>query len=463
MSQFVTKVSSGANTALGVKKNKKKKIWKIVLLFLGIAFVCLAAFVAYLYSTGSKIFDNSISKSSLLRAISGNTEVFTEDRINILVMGRGGENHPGGLLTDSIMVISVKPKDKSVALLSIPRDLLVTIPGHGQDKINSAYADGYNDYLAKSCKKKSADLCKNDAFASGANLTRDTASQVLGIPVQYYISADFEGFTKFIDSLGGVDVYVDKTLYDPLYPDKTMTGYEPFLIKAGQHHLDGATALKYARSRETTSDFDRAARQQKILSAIQQKASQLGLLTNPKKIIEMANIVGDHLRTNLSPDEIMALASIVKDNQNGSIISKVLSDAAGGPLVSDSSSGTYYLKPKSGNFDEIKKIAKDLFDSTATNDDLKVEILNGTTTSGLATKVSETVKGLGYTVIKIDTSKEKYKKSIIYNYSGTAHQKELTLLKTKFNADIVNKTDSSKAGIDASIIVGEDYQTLSKN
>jgi LCP family protein required for cell wall assembly len=282
--------------------------------------------LAYAYTAGSKIFENGITGKTLLRTIYGKDQLKGEsdDRINVLITGMGGANHPGGMLADSIMVVSIRPKEKQAAIISVPRDLLVKIPGHNEDKINAAFADGYNDYLNKNCNKKNTDLCKGDALAAGENLTSEVVSNILGIPIHYYVNADFSGFEKIIDQLGGVDIYVDKSIYDPLFPANDMVHYAPFQISAGQHHMDGVTALKYARSRETTSDFDRAERQHKVLEAIKAKALNLGFLTNPEKIISMTSTIGDSVKTDFSLSEIKSFASIIKDISTDQVISAVI-------------------------------------------------------------------------------------------------------------------------------------------
>jgi LCP family protein required for cell wall assembly len=334
----------------------------------------------------------------------------------------------------------------------------VPISGHGSGKVNSAFADGYNNYLTKQCKSKNTSGCVDEALAAGANLSRETVANVLGISIPYYFIADFNGFTQLVDKLGGIDVYVDRAIYDPLYPDAAMKGYSPFSIKAGQHHLDGATALKYARSRETTSDFDRAARQQKIITAIKDRALSAGFLTNPKQLLDIFNIISDHIRTNLSATEIKALAEMAKDITSSSIISEVLDDSADGPLVSDSSSGTYYLKPKNNSYDTIKNIVKNIFDTTPAKFSAKLEVLNGSVTNGQATKVSAVLKGLGYEVVNTATAKQIYPETTIYDYTNGKYSPDIDYLRDRYDATVEQKTKPSGSNADLTLIIGNDYK-----
>ena len=168
------------------------------------------------------------------------------DRINILVMGI--DRRPGEAFisrTDSMMVISIDPRDDSAAILSIPRDLYVVIPGRGRDRINTAFVYG----------------SAGDNPVGGAALAMTTVEHNLGIPVDHYLLVDFGAVIRGIDALGGIDVNVPYTINDPTFPDMNY-GFDPLYIPAGQHHFDGQMALKYARTRHADNDFRRASRQQ---------------------------------------------------------------------------------------------------------------------------------------------------------------------------------------------------------
>lgn len=445
----------------------KRRPWKIFFLILGVLGICLISFVAYIYANGSKVFDNGFGANSIARAIKGDKLNGENDgRVNIVFLGRGGDNHPGELLTDSLMVVSLNTKDKKMATFSLPRDLYVPIKGHGSARINEAYKNGYEDYMAKSCKKKNKADCKNDASVAGSQLTAETMSNILGIPIQYYVLADFEGFRKLVNKIGGIDINVEKALYDPSYPAEDMLHFDPFKISAGQQHMDGNIALKYARCRKGNcgDDFGRAKRQQEIILAIKDKASSSGVLTNPKKILDIVNIIGNHVRTSLSPNDIKTLADRVKEDSQNGIISGVISDATGGLLVSDSSSGTYYLKPKSGNFDNIKNYAKNIFNETVnTTEKAKLEVLNGSKTAGLAMKAADKIEKDGYAVVNIENAPTKYAKTIIHDYSSGKQKTTLDYLKNKFKAEVVQKTPNSSSKTDITLIIGDDYNPASSS
>ena len=294
---------------------KNKKFWKIFgivssIIIFGIIFWVGGSFVI----AWNKISDSSGNNRSPLSLFSSRPDTNQlkgegDGRINILVLGMGGSGHPGGFLTDTIMVVSIDPVQKSIGMLSIPRDLYVPIPGNGKNKINVAYSYG--------------EANKNE-LGGGPQVAKGTVSEILDLPMHYFLKLDFDGFVKFVDAIEGVDIDVPRAISDPYYPDENMVGYKPFTITKGIHHLDGQTALKYVRSRETTSDFDRAKRQQQIIKVIKDKVFSAGTWSNPLKITEMINVLGDNIRTDFSANEIKRLLEIVKNIDETKIATKVL-------------------------------------------------------------------------------------------------------------------------------------------
>lgn len=438
-----------------IKENREKKPikkWKRVLLIVFLVlFIIIAALAAYVYATGYKIFDSgNLTASPFFKKISGQDYKLKgegDGRINVVMLGMGGANHPGGTLTDSIMVLSLNPEEKSFAMLSIPRDLYVPIPGTKYSrKINEIYKIGED---------------KKDG--SGGEFAKEAIGAVLDLPIHYYVTVDFYGFVKVVDSVGGLVVDVDKALYDPLFPDDDMKGYNPFYVKAGSQKMNGTTALKYARSRQTSSDFDRAARQQKVIEALRDKLSESGYLTNPKNLISLLNIVSDHLRTDFTPDEVVALAGLVKEMDFSKTVSKVLSNGQDGELVSDSSSGTYVLLPKGGEWSIIQRVAHEIFtDPDLKKESAKIEVVNGTSIAGQAGKLADTLTSYNYNVVSIVTG-DATKKTTIIDYSSGKNPITLSFLEKRLGVKAISKgSDNSKVSADISIIIGEDYKGFSK-
>lgn len=436
-----------------IASNKPKKKWKkIAWIIMAAIFVVCASYAAYLYASGKRMFDSgNLTASPFFKKISGKDYSLKgegDGRINVLFLGMGGASHPGGQLTDSIMIMSVDPNNKTMAMLSIPRDLYVPVPGTKYSrKINEIYKIGED-------KKK----------GNGGEFAKETIGKILDLPIHYYLTVDFYGFKKLVDEVGGIDVHVDKNLYDNLYPADDMIHYQTVNIKAGQQHLNGDLALKYARSRETSSDFDRAARQQKVIAAIRQKIFDKGYLANPKKVLDMVNIVGDHVRTDFAPEEIMEMAKLARDLDFGKTVSKVLTNGPDGELVSDSSSGTYTLLPKGGSWELIQRIAHEIFtDPDLKEEDAKIEISNGSKTSGLGGKLSDTLKSYNYTVVSVITGKP-MTKTTIFDYTNGEKKVTLSFLEKRLGVKAVRMTrPSATPNVDISIQIGDDYKGFAKD
>ncbi len=231
-----------------------------------------------------------------------------DDRINILLMGI--DRRPGEAFisrTDSMMVISVNPAKNTISVLSIPRDLYVQIPGRGQERINTALVYGSRD----------------GDYLNGAALAMETVSYNLNIPIDHFVMVDFGAFVRIIDILGGIDIEVPYNISDPEYPDMNY-GYDPFYLSAGLQHLDGTTALKYARTRHQDSDFHRASRQQQVLMAVRRKALSLGFTDLVRRAPDLYNQIQEGIRTDLGLDDMVRLAWTVNDIPQENIRSAVL-------------------------------------------------------------------------------------------------------------------------------------------
>ncbi len=172
-------------------------------------------------------------------------------RANILVLGLDRRPSEGYVVrSDTMMLVMVYPPGPRVALLSIPRDLYVNVPGYGESRINTAHFWG-----------------ENAAPGGGPALAMQTVAQNFGVPVHHYVRVDFAAFRAIVDAAGGIDVVVEQPIVDNAYPTDDY-GVMRIEIPAGPQHMDGETALRYARSRHGSSDFERAERQQQILTTL---------------------------------------------------------------------------------------------------------------------------------------------------------------------------------------------------
>lgn len=268
------------------------------------------------------------------------------DRINILILGMGGPNHEGPYLTDTIILVSYKPSKNKLALLSIPRDLLVPVPGDSWQKINAINALG------------------ESKGENGAQLTSLVVSNILNLPIHYFIRIDFDGFKKIIDSLGGIEIEVERSFTDPLYPGPNFT-YRTISFQKGWQLMNGERALEYVRSRHGTngenSDFARMRRQQKVLLALKNKVQKIKILEAPQKIWTLFNLFKKYFQTNLDFNEIINLANLLRNIEEDKIVRKTLEIGEDSPLYADTYNGAYILRTKTGDFKELAEIAKNIF------------------------------------------------------------------------------------------------------
>lgn len=337
------------------EKSQKNLWWILSLLVFFIGIIALFGFFFLkVSSTFGKISDKPVSSESVIKSIIStiqenndveNLKGFKEDRINILLLGMAGEKvKTGGYLTDTIMLASIDTKSLKVSLLSIPRDLLVRQNDY-YTKINAVYQIG---------------LQKDEK----ADLIMETIEKITGQKIHYYLTMDFEGFTKIVDSLDGINVDVKEDILDKQYPGPNYS-YEIFKLEKGLQTLDGATALKYARTRhdDLQGDFGRAKRQQQTLQAMRNKIFSLETFLNPFKINEMLNTLGNHIHTNISTEEIGSFVELAKkiDSQN---VSSVVIDAwqPNSLLKSTRFNSIAGLVTRTGNYSEIKELAENIFD-----------------------------------------------------------------------------------------------------
>lgn len=264
----------------------------------------------------------------------------TYGHTNILLLGQGDASHEGVDLTDTIMLASLDPtQTKSTVLLSLPRDLYFLSTEHmGEGRINSLYRD-YKIALKRDGQ--------SEAVAS-ENAMKELAKEIgkhLNVEIHHVIKVDFIGFIQAVDAIGGLDIVVPESLVDPEYPGPNYT-YETFQINAGPQHLDGETALKYARSRHSTSDFDRSKRQQQILRAMAEKIRSEHLLTKPGQIMELLGILNEHVATTLTLRDMVSLAQAGKEMDTTQILSMQLNSQNGLYGALSSPGGFLYNPPR---------------------------------------------------------------------------------------------------------------------
>lgn len=290
------------------KKATKNHLLRDTILLTIVLFCALFSISLALPRVFSIHFDSSsiFSIFNQSSSVSPTTEESTGD-MDILILGRGGRGNSAPDLTDSIILAHYNKTKNSFTTLSIPRDLLVQSERLGRVKINEIY----------SSTKKS--LWEEAAM----NNLMEMVSQITGKDIRMYMLIDFTGFQKLIDAVGGVDIEVPERLYDPEYPAANWW-YTVVNIPAGFQHFDGDKALKYSRSRHTTSDFDRSRRQQLVIQALRDKMTSLEILSSPTKLEWIYSVLSDSVQTNVWLKDMYKFAKIASKVEKQDIYSFAL-------------------------------------------------------------------------------------------------------------------------------------------
>jgi LCP family protein required for cell wall assembly len=262
-----------------------------------------------------------------------------QGRVNVLLAGYQGKQSDEGALTDSIMVVSIDTKNDTGFILSIPRDLLVKIPGAGYQKIN--YANTVSSFN------------QQGYFKGGMGQLQQILEQDFGIPIDYYALIDYQAFEDAVNAVGGITVNIQspdpRGLYDPNV-DKAHGG--PLKLPNGPVHLDGLQALALALARGDSpyaygfpkSDINREQHQRQELVALETKALSLGVLSNPVQLTRLFDAIGNNVRTDLSLSDALAMAKIIKSVNLSNIKSYGLSYG-----LSSSNLLTTYYSPNTGD------------------------------------------------------------------------------------------------------------------
>lgn len=376
-----------------VKVRFYKKKWFKILAILILLIAVVSGVVAWKAGLSlSRISTRGGIFKSILHNIPGVEDTLKgekEGRINILLLGMRGEDVPGGgLLADTIMVVSVLPQENKISLISVPRDLWVNNSGWGnKTKINAIYAAG-----------------EENGKKQGISDMEKVIGEISGMPIHYAVSINFEGFKDIIDAIGGVDIHLDSEFTESLqfrggahrcddvtfvvpsgtYETKKVTRKNGtyyfkqypmcfsntpsecggvFKLSAGDVTLNGEQALCFVRSRETSSDFERAKRQQIILQLIKEKALKMGTLTDFGKVNGMFSALGNNVRTDMELWEMQKFFATYQKMSNFQLYQRVLENTEEGLLYhpADTPETGYILLPRGDNYDKIHELFSNIF------------------------------------------------------------------------------------------------------
>lgn len=452
--------SHGRFRAWWKKRSRKFKVFTILLVLImaggGLFGVRLYSF---LHSVFSKGVGNS--KSIALRGDKAkpddlNTE--GDGRLNVLLLGRGGEENEAPDLTDTILIASIDLQNQSATLLSIPRDTWVNVNGSNM-KINAAFSTGKQKAMYQGKKLE-------DAESEGIKTTIESVREIAGVPIHKYALVDYVAFRDIVNALGGVDVYIPTAIYD---------GFTGWRFKAGQQHFDGLEALKFARSRHGSprGDFDRNEHQRQLLLAMRDKAGSTGVLANPVRLNSIANAVQKNIRTDLSLSETQSLYSQTKGMSDSAVVSLDLAKTDG-PLITTGSIGNQsVVRPVAGLFDytKIRAYARsNMIDPFLKKEAPTVAVYNGSGKAGMATNVADILASLGYKVLAKETSQSPQSGTTVVKQVAGDHEFTDHFLSLRFKTTITttlpsgvipastnNSSQNSPPKPDYVIILGSDF------
>ena len=430
---------------------------RILLVFLFGVFVSGGFFGWKVYSVSKQMASHEpliVQNTELPRSQSASIEpeapavdLSDKGRINILLLGRAGKNKPGANLTDTIMVASVDRTQKKVALLSLPRDLYVNIPDTNlYTKINSVYQHGLSQ-------------------KTGATPIIKTVESIIGQNIDYYVVLDFEGFVGVVDAVGGVNVTVERDVFDARYPGPNYS-YETFELSKGLQKMDGTTALKYVRYRhgDPEGDFGRAKRQQQVMQAVKNKVFTLRTFLNPFTVNELLETLAANVRTNITPADIDDFIVLLKDVDTQNITTVVVDAWKKDSLLRvahfyHGDIRAFGLVPRSGNYGDIQERAENIFDlaelerrkENIVQEDVPIVLINHSGSSLLAQKVRTYLKNdLGFqTVTMRGGGAPIITQSLVFDGTGGQNFFSLDALLRKVPAERVTTENNLKKIIPA--------------
>lgn len=393
------------------------RIFIIALLVVALGYGAVT--LARAFTSSDNPEDHTVVDSIKEWAFSGDRTIkgYKEDRVNILLLGIGGEGHDGGQLSDTMILASLKPSTKQLSLLSIPRDLAVEIPGYGVKKINAASAYGEEKNPGK-----------------GGELSAQVVSQTLDVPIHYWVRVDFKAFAQLIDNMGGVVVDIERSFTDSQYPTYDY-GYQTISFQAGKQKLTGEQALQYIRSRHgnnnENNDFARNRRQQRLLTAVRTQLFTPEVLHDATKVKSIISTLLKYTSTNLSVSAALGFLQEAPGIMTTQPTFHLLTaEPKTGLLREVSNEYGYFLVPRDGDFTQVKQLAQTIFETTptpspsisytpppspttpskptpTTKSTVAVAVLNGTWEVGFAASTKELLESNGVVVSSIGNTEQR--------------------------------------------------------
>ena len=366
------------------------------------------------------------------------------ETINFLLIG--SDRRPTGTShrTDTLLIAIVWHKEGQVSLISIPRDLWIYIPTVGMQRINTAYQSGESGGYA----------------GGGMGLLKDTILQNLGIRIDHTAMVEFDGFSRIVDTLGGIDLpvacsYTDWRLIDPSYDPYNENNWWLYTVGPGQVHMDGDLALWYARSRSKSNDFDRGRRQQEVLRTLFQKALQTNTFG---KIPQLYNDLSSTVITDLGLADLLRMAPYAVNFTNANIRSYYIRP----PYVTSwiTPGGASVLLPQEEALRQMLLEATTLSPFAAVRETITVEVQNGSQFNTLEALAESRLNYAGYQTIIGSADRRDYGSSVIVDFTprqDSTQQQTLISVLGLYSANVLSLPDANSP-VQYRIILGADYE-----
>ncbi len=345
--------------------------------------------------------------------------------------------------TDVLIIAALRPATMQVSLVSLPRDLYVYIPTVGMDRVNTAYEYGI----------------MYDYPGGGAGLLKDTILYNLGVRIDHLAIADFDGFRKIVDTLGGVDVpvycqYTDWHLISPDLDETNEDNWELYTVGPGLEHMDGDLALWYARSRSKSSDFDRGRRSQEVLRALYSR----GLSTDAiSKIPELYEDLKSSVKTDLGLGDLISLAPLALEMSNADIRSFYIGK---GQVSSWTTPGGASVQlPNGPAVQALLQQALAQREKTPEVESVIVEVRNGTTNEGWDSLAAERLNYAGYETRLAPADRQNYTQTLLFDLAMTPDLAQLGIILNLLGLDpsaFVSAPQTSD--VSYVLLLGSDYQ-----
>lgn len=360
------------------------------------------------------------------------------DRINVVLLGmdqRPEERNAGiPTRTDTMMLLSIDPVNKSAAMISFPRDLWVQVPGLGEERINAAYRFGE----------------LRASGGGGAAMVARTIEQNFGVPAPYYAAVDFGGFQEIVNSLGGIAIDVPRPVKDDEYPTDDY-GLERVYFAPGPQVMDGASALKYARTRHADSDFGRMARQQQVMLAMRDRALRLNMLPRIPSLLDQGVRA---VQTNLTPTELLGLAKLANEVDSSALGTLVID----GQLITPfrGVAGASLLLPKR---DEIRRAIQRTFtDPRLVREGGQVEVVTNPARAQVAQQVADRLASEGLQVTRrTSASAVETESTGVATFADKPRTLAVTLQTLGLGGDNVRDGEGDAAA-DIRVVLGPDFR-----